>query len=75
MEIILNKPAIKKIADELKEIEMNSLFINLLEMPGLITVNPSQYLLSDSSVSFIEDSICKALEKLVKEREREGKEI
>lgn len=75
IEVILNKPAIKKIANELKEIEMSSLFINLLEMPGFITINPSQYLLTDNSVNFIEDSIRKTMEKLVKEREREGKEM
>lgn len=75
MEVILNKPVIKKIANELKEVEMSSLFINLLEMPGLITINPSQYLLDDNSMDFIEDSIRKTLEKLVKEREREGKEM
>ncbi len=75
IEVILNKPAIKKIADELKEIEINSLFINLLEIPGFITINPSQYLFADNSINFIEDSIRRALEKLVKEREREGKEI
>ncbi len=77
IEIVLNKPAINKIAEELREAELhtNSLFINLSEIPGVITMTPSRSLLVDETLSFIEDSIKDGLKKLVKEREREGSEI
>ncbi len=77
VEIILNKPAIKKVADELKDagVEMNSLFINLSEIPGVININPSQSLLVNDILSFIENSIKKGLRKLIREKEKEGKEM
>lgn len=77
VEIIFNRPAIKKIEEELKDIGVtsSSLFVNLSEIPGLITINPSPSLFGSEFIKFIEDSIRKSLEKLIREREREGKEI
>lgn len=76
MEIILNRPAIKRIVDELREAGMiNSLFINLSEIPGVITINPSQTFFSKDSMNFIENSLKEAIKKLIREREREGKEL
>lgn len=77
MEIIFNRPAVKKIAEELRDMGVDSgpLFIDLTEIPGAITINPTSSFLENKSMEFIEDSIKKTFEKLVGEREREGKEI
>jgi uncharacterized protein (TIGR00255 family) len=77
IEIIFNKPVIKRIVEELKDVRMDSgnLVINLTEIPGVITINPSSSFLVKDSINFIEESIRDAIFKLVKEREREGREM
>jgi len=77
IEIIFNKPVIKRIVEELKDVRMDSgnLVINLPEIPGVITINPSSSFLVKDSINFIEESIRDAIFKLVKEREREGREM
>ncbi len=75
IEIILNRPLLIRIIEELKGLtkDFNPFFVNLTEIPGSFSINPS--FLHQETINFIEKSLIKALKKLVKEREREGREI